>query len=106
MDAFRFSIAWSRIFPGIYPHLDNNKIVFFSCKNMKFNGFTFKENGEKFLKFILNSQQNCIRYVLHGFADGGGEVNQAGIDHYNEVINALLAKGWLLSLTTLTISII
>ncbi|XP_074566497.1 beta-glucosidase 6-like [Curcuma longa] len=40
MDAFRFSIAWSRIFP-----------------------------------------------------DGGGEVNQAGIDHYNEVIDALLTKG-------------
>lgn len=34
-------------------------------------------------------------FVLHGCADGAGEVNQAGIDHYNEEINALLAKGWL-----------
>ncbi|KAL6842246.1 hypothetical protein ACP4OV_027894 [Aristida adscensionis] len=40
MDAYRFSIAWSRIFPN-----------------------------------------------------GSGEVNQAGIDHYNNVINALIAKG-------------
>ncbi|TKV97466.1 hypothetical protein SEVIR_9G496400v4 [Setaria viridis] len=40
MDAYRFSIAWSRIFPN-----------------------------------------------------GTGQVNQAGIDHYNKVINALLSKG-------------
>ncbi|KAH7858676.1 hypothetical protein Vadar_026570 [Vaccinium darrowii] len=40
MDAYRFSIAWSRIFPS-----------------------------------------------------GTGEINQAGVDHYNNVINALLAKG-------------
>ncbi|XP_020572875.1 beta-glucosidase 6 [Phalaenopsis equestris] len=40
MDAYRFSIAWSRIFPN-----------------------------------------------------GTGDVNQAGIDHYNKLINALLAKG-------------
>ncbi|KAF6165136.1 hypothetical protein GIB67_000720 [Kingdonia uniflora] len=40
MDAYRFSIAWSRIFPN-----------------------------------------------------GSGEINQAGIDHYNNFINALLAKG-------------
>ncbi|KAF8378780.1 hypothetical protein HHK36_030129 [Tetracentron sinense] len=40
MDAYRFSIAWSRIFPN-----------------------------------------------------GSGEINQAGIDHYNGLINALIAKG-------------
>lgn len=40
MDAYRFSIAWSRIFPN-----------------------------------------------------GSGEINQAGVDHYNNLINALLAKG-------------
>ncbi|KAF3326270.1 beta-glucosidase 6 isoform X2 [Carex littledalei] len=40
MDAYRFSIAWSRIYPN-----------------------------------------------------GTGEINQAGIDHYNKLINALLAKG-------------
>ncbi|KAF8378817.1 hypothetical protein HHK36_030166 [Tetracentron sinense] len=40
MDAYRFSIAWSRIFPN-----------------------------------------------------GSGEINQAGIDHYNRLINALIAKG-------------
>ncbi|XP_077211412.1 beta glucosidase 40 [Tasmannia lanceolata] len=40
MDAYRFSIAWSRIFPN-----------------------------------------------------GSGQINQAGIDHYNNLINALLAKG-------------
>nr|XP_048318557.1 beta-glucosidase 40 isoform X1 [Ziziphus jujuba var. spinosa] len=40
MDAYRFSISWSRIFPN-----------------------------------------------------GSGEINQAGVDHYNKLINALLAKG-------------
>ncbi|KAF3431563.1 hypothetical protein FNV43_RR26294 [Rhamnella rubrinervis] len=40
MDAYRFSISWSRIYP-----------------------------------------------------DGSGEINQAGVDHYNKLINALLAKG-------------
>ena len=25
--------------------------------------------------------------------DGSGAINQAGIDHYNKLINALLAKG-------------
>lgn len=40
MDAYRFSIAWSRLYPN-----------------------------------------------------GTGQVNQAGIDHYNRVINSLLAKG-------------
>ncbi|KAK0585290.1 hypothetical protein LWI29_026318 [Acer saccharum] len=40
MDAYRFSIAWSQIFPN-----------------------------------------------------GSGEINQAGVDHYNNLINALLAKG-------------
>ncbi|KAK9276681.1 hypothetical protein L1049_006217 [Liquidambar formosana] len=40
MDAYRFSIAWSRIFPN-----------------------------------------------------GSGEISQAGVDHYNNLINALLAKG-------------
>lgn len=40
MDAYRFSIAWSRIFPN-----------------------------------------------------GSGEINQKGVDHYNNLINALLAKG-------------
>ncbi|KAJ0094502.1 hypothetical protein Patl1_16706 [Pistacia atlantica] len=41
MDAYRFSVAWSRIFPN-----------------------------------------------------GTGEINQAGVDHYNNLINALLAKGY------------
>ena len=25
--------------------------------------------------------------------DGSGEINQKGVDHYNNLINALLAKG-------------
>ncbi|TVU30720.1 hypothetical protein EJB05_22355 [Eragrostis curvula] len=53
MDAYRFSIAWSRIFPSIA----------------------------------------LIVIVLPCSSDGTGEVNQAGIDHYNNLINALIAKG-------------
>ncbi|KAH7570000.1 hypothetical protein JRO89_XS05G0030800 [Xanthoceras sorbifolium] len=45
MDSYRFSIAWSRIFPN-----------------------------------------------------GSGEINQAGVDHYNNLINALLAKGNLVTI--------
>ena len=26
-------------------------------------------------------------------ADGTGKINQAGVDHYNRLINALIAKG-------------
>lgn len=34
---------------------------------------------------------------MHGFTDGVGQINEAGIDHYNKLINALLAKGILLN---------
>jgi hypothetical protein len=30
---------------------------------------------------------------IFNILDGVGQVNQAGIDHYNKLINALLAKG-------------
>ena len=29
-------------------------------------------------------------------ADGTGKINQAGVDHYNRLINALIAKGRLI----------
>jgi beta-glucosidase/6-phospho-beta-glucosidase/beta-galactosidase len=31
--------------------------------------------------------------LISFLSDGSGEINQAGVDHYNKLINALLAKG-------------
>ncbi|KAJ8484071.1 hypothetical protein OPV22_016556 [Ensete ventricosum] len=55
MDAYRFSIAWSRIFPS--------------------------------------NKSYSLNHTFEDCTDGTGEVNQAGIDHYNELIDALLANG-------------
>ncbi|KAK8522850.1 hypothetical protein V6N12_056544 [Hibiscus sabdariffa] len=62
MDAYRFSIAWSRIFPS------------------------------KFAPLVFGRDENGDNFVVFG-TDGSGEINQAGVDHYNNLINALLAKG-------------
>jgi beta-glucosidase len=37
---------------------------------------------------------------IFNILDGVGQVNQAGIDHYNKLINALLAKGERVELQT------
>lgn len=34
-----------------------------------------------------------VLIVSSFLSDGSGEINQKGVDHYNNLINALLAKG-------------
>ncbi|KAK6230420.1 hypothetical protein QUC31_001938 [Theobroma cacao] len=71
MDAYRFSISWSRIFPS--------KL----------------ECGLKFqFSFVLLSSDNisnCFRILLS--IDGAGESNVEGINYYNRLIDALIQKG-------------
>jgi beta-glucosidase len=38
---------------------------------------------------------NFLTVMSSFLSDGSGEINQAGVDHYNKLINALLAKGML-----------
>ncbi|KAL5987360.1 Beta-glucosidase 6 [Asimina triloba] len=70
MDAYRFSIAWSRIFPS-------KNTAQLHC----------------FFHLLLMNFQIVMIYVLLAILDGSGQINQAGVDHYNKLINALLAKG-------------
>lgn len=69
MDAYRFSISWSRIFPSMHKLL-----------------------GIQHLKYFL-----LVRYKITGFnllfADGTGEPNQEGISYYSKLLDALLEKG-------------
>ena len=83
MDAYRFSIAWSRIFPSkffiadtvIYHHPVLQWHIGLSILLVEWD-----EMWKIFLTFCLET-------------DGTGEINQAGVDHYNNFINALLAEG-------------
>lgn len=49
------------------------------------------------LQFLPVSAVSCCNHPILALffiaSDGVGQVNQAGIDHYNKLINALLAKG-------------
>lgn len=65
MDAYRFSIAWSRIFPSMSVCL-------------------FRHLYQLIELFVII----CMNFL----SDGSGEINQAGVDHYNDLIDALLAK--------------
>lgn len=42
---------------------------------------------------LLNA--DSYKYII--LADGAGEINQAGVDHYNRLIDALIAEGKLAS---------
>jgi hypothetical protein len=49
-----------------------------------------------FFRFFRWDSSIYVRTSVTHFvvaSDGTGQVNQAGIDHYNKVINALLSKG-------------
>lgn len=64
MDAYRFSISWSRILPSknlISKSLFDSKNIIFSPNNKS--------------------------------ADGTGEPNPQGIAYYNNLINSLIKKG-------------
>ena len=79
MDAYRFSIAWSRIYPSTFFYL-------------------LKKCTVNLVEFMMNISQRIFIKLMFFYSllvtlDGTGKINQAGIDHYNKLINALLAKG-------------
>lgn len=69
MDAYRFSISWTRIFPS-------TMILFFP--------FT--------TSLVLKCTAYCFN-VCFPHVDGTGEPNPKGIEYYNNLIDALLEKG-------------
>ena len=73
LDAYRFSISWSRIYPSMYGNHGN--IILFDNLGFEFH----------FIRILRSSQYLC--------AEGKGVVNQKGIEHYNLLIDCLLAKG-------------
>jgi len=65
LDAYRFSISWSRLFLS-------------------------KHSGQ--IYHIWSSTLDYILTLLDG-ADGSQDINKAGLDYYNALIDTLLAKG-------------
>ena len=79
MDAYRFSIAWSRIFPSKFYIADT--VIYHPILQGNISlSISLVYEDEMWKTFCLET-------------DGTGEINQAGVDHYNNFINALLAKG-------------
>lgn len=78
-DAYRFSISWSRIFPG--------SLQLFTCS---------------FLTDLVNSSRTDSE--LFSLLDGEGKVNPQGVEYYNNMINYLLQQGMTVFLNTVLIS--
>lgn len=70
-DAYRFSISWTRIFPGVHAFYVSSEFLYeLPCCTREF-----------ILKACMHTE---------GF---GGALNEEGIAYYNALIDALLKKG-------------
>ena len=87
LDAYKFSIAWSRIIPSMH-----YQYKFCAPLNNLTDSSNYGELNQHIYQHTNSNSLVCFAWC----PDGTGEVNQAGIDHYNKVIDALLAKGELL----------
>lgn len=88
LDAYRFSISWSRLIPGMISQKVTNDI-FFLC-----------DHGVREV-IILASESRlifCINCLLfwpwsHFNTDGNGPINPKGLQYYNNLINELTSQG-------------
>ena len=81
LDAYRFSISWSRVLPSKIINL--HQFLLFVIKEIKVLESHVVDWSILFLFFFL--------FVIDGKLSGG--VNSEGIKYYNNLINELLAKG-------------
>jgi beta-glucosidase len=80
LDAYRFSISWSRVLPSKIINL--HQFLLFVIKEIKV--LESHVVGWSILFFLF-------LFVIDGKLSGG--VNSEGIKYYNNLINELLAKG-------------
>jgi 6-phospho-beta-glucosidase len=72
-----------------------NPTYFHNCSSTKEGAF-FYDNYEKDIEDMKEQGLKSFRFSISWtriFPKGYGEINQAGIDHYNKVIDCLLAAG-------------
>ena len=70
MDSFKFSIAWTRMFPSKSKRL--------------LNLYDVVDRVNTYLTFYEMSND---------IVDGAGKVNQKAVDHYDDVIDRLIVEG-------------
>lgn len=90
MDAYRFSISWSRILPGKFTLLHFSLLFYLFKQHMNMKRIFFI-----IIYFLVEAFYlfNYISMENWWCSGGSGAVNQAGIDYYNKLIDAVIAKG-------------
>ena len=79
LDAYRFSISWSRLMPGNY------------CPCLKKEVTNVKNHVSLPSLFTLELEEFQVVYM--SIADGRGAVNPKGLEYYNNLIDELLKHG-------------
>jgi len=86
MDAYRFSISWSRILPSMYK---NNPICFLQYDE-KVNNKDVVLRDQSMLDCCGVNFGTCLRFS-EGTLEGG--INYKGINYYKNLINKLKENG-------------